>query len=90
MPSSSFFAIGTMGLLHAFANAGVDLPSESSIAKFVDQLKPLAPAQRTALLGQSQLLETAHTAAVTAGATLMREADHDTNLHFVCFVHAKG
>lgn len=79
-----------MGLLHAFANAQVDLPADSPISQFLNDAKPLSPSARTALLSASPLLEKAHTTATTAGQTLMREEDNDTNLHFVAFVHAKG
>ncbi|KAL7413113.1 hypothetical protein BDY24DRAFT_390627 [Mrakia frigida] len=90
IPQTIGNACGTMGLLHALGNAGVEIPSDAPLYSFFDEARKVSPAARTELLSTSPLLARAHTSASSAGQTLLREEDHSTNLHFIAFVQGRG
>jgi ubiquitin carboxyl-terminal hydrolase L3 len=77
-----------MGLIHALANAGIDLPESSPIGRFVQQARALPRQERAKLLEESELFADAHVEASSAGQALLRDEDADTQLHFTAFVQA--
>ncbi|PWN27475.1 cysteine proteinase [Jaminaea rosea] len=86
-------ACGTMGLLHSLSNASsvrTSLPSDSPLAKLIDQSAPLPPLERSALLTKSKELARAHTTAGSGGQTAAPQADESVDLHFTCFVRGES
>jgi len=85
-------ACGTIGLLHALANADVPFIPDSPLAKFVEECRKITPDERAKLLETTSLFADIHAEAATAGQTEVPH-DLDTDLHFTCFVespHNKG
>lgn len=85
-------ACGTIGLLHALANANVPFMPDSPLAKFVGECRKITPYERAKLLETTSLFADIHAEAATAGQTEVPD-DLDTDLHFTCFVesaHSEG
>ncbi|EPT01039.1 peptidase C12 ubiquitin carboxyl-terminal hydrolase 1 [Fomitopsis schrenkii] len=81
-------ACGTIGLLHALANADVTLVPESPLEQFIDQCKEMTPDERAKALETTPLFANIHAEAASAGQTTVTEQDMHTDLHFTCFVQA--
>ncbi|TFY68213.1 hypothetical protein EVJ58_g1144 [Rhodofomes roseus] len=81
-------ACGTIGLLHALANADVTLAPESPLEKFIDECKEMTPEERAKALETTPLFANIHAEAASSGQTTATEADMHTDLHFTCFVQA--
>ncbi|KAH9924713.1 uncharacterized protein B0H18DRAFT_1095030 [Fomitopsis serialis] len=79
-------ACGTIGLLHALANADVTLAPESPLEQFIDQCKEMTPEERAKALETTPLFANIHAEAASSGQTTVTEADMHTDLHFTCFV----
>ncbi|KZT65758.1 peptidase C12, ubiquitin carboxyl-terminal hydrolase 1 [Daedalea quercina L-15889] len=81
-------ACGTIGLLHALANADVTLVPESPLEQFIDQCKELTPEERAKVLETTPLFANIHAEAASSGQSVVTEAVMHTDLHFACFVQA--
>ncbi|KAH8093748.1 cysteine proteinase [Cristinia sonorae] len=80
-------ACGTMGLIHAIANSGVQIKPDSPISKFIEECKDKTPEERAKLLETTPLFSSIHAEAASSGQTAV-PTNLDTNLHFTCFVQA--
>jgi len=80
-------ACGTIGLLHALANADVTLRPMSPLARFIETCAEQTPDERARTLEHTQLFTSAHVEAATQGQTSI-PTDLNTDLHFVTFVPA--
>jgi len=81
-------ACGTIGLLHALANADVTIDPTSPLAKFFEEIGPLTPELRAEALVETQLFADAHVTAANLGQSAVPRQDEDVDLHFVAFIHA--
>ncbi|PPQ95420.1 hypothetical protein CVT26_008441 [Gymnopilus dilepis] len=82
-------ACGTIGLIHALANAGVTLSPTGPIQKFIQECQDKTPLERAQILETTPLFANIH--AETASSTLSQTStpsNLDTDLHFTCFIQA--
>ena len=77
-------ACGTVGILHAVANAlpFVEISPDSFLSKFYSQTSSLTPDEIAAYLEQDNEIEEHHVIAASEGQSA-QEGDPDT--HFICF-----
>jgi ubiquitin carboxyl-terminal hydrolase L3 len=93
MRQGSNNSCGTIGLIHAVANAStlaggpLALPPESTLAKFIAAHLGAAPAARATAMETDAGLEAAHGDAVQEGQSAVVD---DTHLHFFCIVQKGG
>lgn len=80
-------ACGTIALLHAAANSGVPLPSDSWMSTFFASSRGLTPAERAASLAGDPAIAVEHAESAADGQS---DAVSDTWQHFVCFCEAGG
>jgi len=78
-------ACGTIGLIHAIANAGVQFTPTSPLQKFIFECQDKSPDKRADLLSTTPHFASIHGATSQMGQT--KPVD-DTELHFTCFVEA--
>ncbi|KAF9552077.1 peptidase C12, ubiquitin carboxyl-terminal hydrolase 1 [Agrocybe pediades] len=78
-------ACGTIGLIHALANAGVEFKPTSPLQKFIIECKDKTPLERAHLLETTPLFADIHAESAESGQTAVQ---NDTDLHFTCFVEA--
>merc|ERR1711903_72270 len=89
-------ACGTIGVLHALANArsALQIEAGSFLERFLAATEALSPEERAAYLEHpppgAPSLEEAHQGAAAEGSTAPPPADATVDLHFVCFVHKAG
>mmetsp|Transcript_54582 Transcript_54582/g.119677 ORF Transcript_54582/g.119677 Transcript_54582/m.119677 type:complete len:222 (+) Transcript_54582:74-739(+) len=79
-------ACGTIGVLHAVANAD-GVPPAGWFAKFFEETKALSPEERAKALEGDQEIAGAHAAAEAAGETASQET---VETHFICLVPKDG
>ena len=77
-------ACGTVGILHAAANARphISISPGSFLEKFFQDTASMSPEQIASFLEQDDEIESHHVAASEAGQSA-QDADPDT--HFICF-----
>ncbi|TCD67603.1 ubiquitinyl hydrolase 1 [Steccherinum ochraceum] len=80
-------ACGTMALLHAILNSGVQLGEDTRLGKFYKECKDKTPEERVKLLETTTLFSDMHEEAASSGQTAV-PTDLATDLHFTCFVQA--
>ena len=84
-------ACGTIGLLHAMSNAGVDasaMAEGSYMSKFCASTKGMDADEIGRFIEEDDAIEEAHVASASEGvsdASVM-----DVNSHFICFSHVDG
>ncbi len=89
-------ACGTIGVLHALANArgALQIEAGSFLERFLAATEALSPEERAAYLEHpppgAPSLEEAHQGAAAEGSTAPPPADAAVDLHFVCFVQKGG
>lgn len=83
-------ACGTVGLLHALANARINLEQQSPLSKFLARTHSSTPHERARALEDDHLLEAAHAESAREGQTEAGSEDDDVDLHFVSFVEHNG
>ena len=89
-------ACGTIGVLHALANArgALQLEEGSFLDRFLAATEGMTPDERAAFLENppagAPSLEDAHRGAAEEGSTAPPSTDAAVDLHFVCFVHRDG
>jgi len=79
-------ACGTIALLHAFANAGVEIDPASPLENFFQEIASLSPSERAKALEETTLFAEAHVAAASLGQSAAPSADEVVDLHFITFV----
>ena len=81
-------ACGTIGLLHAMANARQSshlvLKDGSFLERFFQKTKEMTPHDKGLLLEEDEEIEEGHVAAAATGQSAVIQ---DVNSHFVCFSH---
>ncbi|KAJ3243430.1 Ubiquitin carboxyl-terminal hydrolase isozyme L3 [Chytriomyces hyalinus] len=82
-------ACGTIALVHALANAGIDLGS-GPIHRIVTRLAPLTPMERAKALETDTELSTLHEESSLEGQTDAPPLEDEVDLHFIAFVHVGG
>ncbi len=86
-------ACGTIGILHALANApGIDRAAHFGgfIGKFLESAAPLNPMQRADLLEKDDDVEKAQGVAAAMGQTEVQPIETNINLHFIAMVPHAG
>lgn len=78
-------ACGTVGVLHAVANSGLDVALGSPLDAFFGKARELDPEGRARLLEEDDSLEAAHGSAAAEGQTAAPSVEESVNTHFVCF-----
>ncbi|KAF9475560.1 cysteine proteinase [Pholiota conissans] len=78
-------ACGTIGLIHALANAGITFTPMSALQAFIRECEDKTPLERAQVLATTSLFASIHAETAQAGQT---QTNDDTNLHFTCFVEA--
>ncbi|SMR58706.1 unnamed protein product [Zymoseptoria tritici ST99CH_1E4] len=84
-------ACGLIGLLHAVSNGAARkmVQPGSELERFINAAVPLSPADRAALIENSDVIANAHASAAATGDTAPPEAGDDVDLHYVCFVKSE-
>ncbi|KAJ3341500.1 Ubiquitin carboxyl-terminal hydrolase isozyme L3 [Kappamyces sp. JEL0680] len=84
-------ACGTIGVIHALANAPDVDPGTGAFGKFMSATKELSPDDRAKYLEQSDNeLAAIHADVAQDGQTTAPDAQAEVELHFVCFVQIDG
>eukprot|EP00608_Synchroma_pusillum_P009638 CAMPEP_0198419202 /NCGR_PEP_ID=MMETSP1452-20131203/46_1 /TAXON_ID=1181717 /ORGANISM="Synchroma pusillum, Strain CCMP3072" /LENGTH=254 /DNA_ID=CAMNT_0044139325 /DNA_START=48 /DNA_END=812 /DNA_ORIENTATION=- len=86
-------ACGTVGIMHALANArglGLDLAEGSYMARFLERTKDMTPDERAADVEADDELEESHMSAAQEGQTENKDIDEPINTHFVAFSCMNG
>lgn len=83
-------ACGTVALIHAVANAQIELNADSPLQSFLDATKGMSPEERGTELEKTKTISEAHEQSAQEGQTQAPPADEDVSLHFVAFVHVDG
>ena len=84
-------ACGTVGLLHAIANARaspcVELAGDKFLSQFFSKTAKMNPHDAGVALEEDEVLEESHVAAASSGQSAVTQ---DVNSHFVAFSHVDG
>ncbi|KAF5388696.1 hypothetical protein D9757_004844 [Collybiopsis confluens] len=86
-PTEISNACGTIGLLHALTNTGIEFNSDSPLAQFIEACKDKTPSERAQFLESTPLFAEIHEETASTGQSSV-PTDLDTDLHFTCFVEA--
>ncbi len=84
-------ACGLIGLLHGVSNghARTQVQGGSDLDDLIKRAIPLKPANRAELIEDTDVLESAHQEAASAGDSAAPDANADVDLHYVCFVKSQ-
>jgi len=85
-------ACGTVAILHALVNnyKALDLDKSEYLQGLYAKLKSLSPKERAKVLEGEAELSCAHEETALQGQTAAPDANEDTELHFVTFIHNGG
>jgi len=85
-------ACGTVAILHALVNnyKALDLDKSEYLKGLYAKLKSLNPEERAKVLEEESELSCAHEETALQGQTAAPDANEDSELHFVTFVHNEG
>ncbi|KAJ7591548.1 ubiquitin carboxyl-terminal hydrolase [Mycena floridula] len=85
-------ACGLYAILHALSNGPARdlIVKDSPLARLIETVEPLGPAERATALEESAELEQAHTHAAKQGDSAVPEsAEAEVDYHYVCFVASR-